>query len=79
MHVIQHEVVLCCGAKVVCYAKCVRIWKIFPRFAGVQRKWLFVSFMHHKDNKGKCATSIVYESGKHYQNSLSAGGNVFLV
>ena len=63
----------------MCYAKCVRIWKIFPRFTGVKRKWLFVSFMQHKDSKGKCATSVVRESGKHSQNSLSAGGNIFLV
>ena len=36
-------------------------------------------FMQHKDSKGECAASIVREFEKHSQNSLSAGGNVFLV
>ena len=37
----------------------------FGKFAGGKRKWLFMSFMQHKDNKGKSAASIVCESGKH--------------
>ena len=28
-------------------------------------------FMQHKDSKGKCATPIVREAGKHFQNLLS--------
>ena len=65
MQIIQHGIVLCCGAKVVCYAKCVRIWKTFSKFAGIKSKWLFVSFMQHKDSKGKCVMSIIREFGKH--------------
>ena len=69
-----------CANNIVNLMKCVTpsVYK-FGKFAGVRRKWLFMSFMQHKDNKGKCATSIVRKSGKHSQNSLSAGGNVFLV
>ena len=79
MQIIQHRIVLWCGAKVVCYTKCVRIWKTFSKFAGIKRKWLFMSFMQHKDSKGKCVALVVCESGKHSLNSLSLGGDIFLV
>ena len=79
MQIIQHGIVLWHGTKVVCHTKCVRIWKTFPKFTGIKRKWLFVSFMQHKDSKGKCVTLVVHKSGKHSLNSLSSEGDIFPV
>ena len=63
VQIIQHGIVLCCGAKVVCYAKCVRIWKIFPKFAGIRRKWCSVNYKGVGEKKfflcHRCITGIV--------------------
>ena len=41
MQIIQHGIVLCGGAKVVCYATCVRIWKTFSKIRWDQEEVVF--------------------------------------
>ena len=70
---------LCGEAKVVCAPSVCEFGKHFKNLVGSRGSGCSYNFCNTKDNKRNRVASIVRESGKHSQNSLSERGDVFLV